>query len=63
MNTRPIGSPGNQIGFTLIELLTVIAIVAVLAGRLLSAIAAAKVKAKSIQCQGRLRQVCLTSQM
>jgi type II secretory pathway pseudopilin PulG len=63
MKTKPIGSPGDQIGFILIELLTVIAIIAVLAGLLLPAIAATKVKAKSVQCQARLRQVCLASEM
>ena len=56
-------APPGFYGFTLVELLTVIAIVAILATLLSSAIAGAKRKARQAACTSNLRQISLAFNM
>ena len=56
----PLFKPG---AFTLIELLVVIAIIAILAAMLLPALAAAKARAKTIQCLNNEKQITLSVSM
>jgi prepilin-type N-terminal cleavage/methylation domain-containing protein len=53
----------NRSGFTLIELLTVIAIIAVLASLLLTALASAKKKSRTMTCTSNLHQFTLALDM
>lgn len=57
------GSLGVRRGFSLIELLTVIAVVAVLAGLLLPALASSRRRVLTTQCQNQIRQSALALEL
>lgn len=63
MKCRAPQEPSGTQGFTLVELLTVIAIVAVMATLLFSAVSGARTRSNQVVCRNNLRQAALAVEM
>jgi len=61
--TKRVTKPREDIGFTLVELLTVIAIVAVMATLLFSAVSGARTRSNQVVCRNNLRQAAVAVEM
>ncbi|MCI0539968.1 MAG: DUF1559 domain-containing protein, partial [Verrucomicrobiales bacterium] len=63
MVNQPAGVSESRCAFSLIELIVVIAIISLLAGLILAALAAGKAEAQLLGCRGNLRQIGLALAM